>query len=109
MVLKLISSISSIPSAMLGNAVYGNANPVGTTEKEYSMFYNRVSAKQLEIYSELQRMFKYLMKLDGVNTELPMIKFSRNTAWDILERTNIANTQMGMGIMSKESALAFTM
>lgn len=109
MILKLISSISSIPSAMLGNAVYGNSNPVGTTEKEYSMFYNRVSAKQLELYSELQRMFRYLMKLDGVNTDLPMIKFSRNTAWDILERTNIANTQMGMGIMSKESALAFTM
>lgn len=42
-------------------------------------------------------------------TALPTIKFAKTQTWDIGQRTEIASTQMNLGIMSKASALQFAM
>ncbi len=107
--LKLIGFLASIPTVLLANAIYGANNPVGTTEKEFTPFYKRVEKKQQMIYSSLQRLFKDLMLYAGITTDLPTIKFNKPTAYDIAERTNTAVQQMNAGIMSKSSAIAYTM
>ena len=51
-----------------------------------------------------------LLKLQWISVEeLPTIKFKKPTAYDVWERTDIAIAQMNAWIMSKESAIAFTM
>ncbi len=110
-ILKTISSISTIPSVLLANALYWQNNPVGTTEKEFQPFYSRVEAKQLKIYNQLQRLFRDLMTYDwySVEDELPTIKFKKPATYDVGERTNTAIAQMNAWIMSKSSAIAYTM
>lgn len=109
--LKLVAIISGVPASMLGASLYGGwNNPVWTTEKEYSTFYSRIEKKQLEIYSPLQKLFRMLVSLDWKEiAELPTIKFKKPTAYDIAERTNTAVTQMNAWIMSKKSAMMYTM
>lgn len=107
--LKLIWFISTIPTSLLANAIYGANNPVGTTEKEFQPFYARIEAKQQRIYSELQRMFKLLMTYIWIQAELPTIRFKKPASYDISERTNTAIAQMNAWIMSKSSAIAYTM
>lgn len=108
--LKLIGFIASIPASLLANAIYGSNNPVGTTEKEFLPFYARVSSKQQRIYSSLQRLFKGIMQIAGHTiTELPTIKFIKPASYDTAERTVTAIQQLNAGIMSKESAIAYTM
>lgn len=109
--LKTISSISTIPSVLLANAIYGQNNPVGTTDKEFQPFYSRVEAKQLKIYNQLQRLFRDLMTYDNYKEtdELPTIRFKKPATYDIWERTNTAIAQMNAWIMSKSSAIAYTM
>lgn len=111
-VLKMISIVSGVPTSMLWSSIYSWwNNPVGTTEKEWQIFYSRVESKQLEIYSPLQKLFRQLLELYTGKTieELPTIKFKKPTAYDIEQRTNIAVSQMNAWIMSKESAMAFCM
>ena len=109
--LKMVAIVSKVPASLLGASIYGwGTNPVWTTEKEYSMFYARVDSKQLEIYSSLQKLFRMIMELDGSTIkEMPAIKFKKPMAYDIAERTNTAVMQMNAGMMSKESAIAYTM
>ena len=110
LLLKMIWLLSGIPFAMLWTAVYGGNNPVWTTEKEYSTFYSRIQSKQLELYSTLQRLFRNIMFLDGVEMEgFPTIKFKNPTVRDVSERTNTAIQQMNAWIMSKETAMTYTM
>ena len=108
-ILKTISSISTIPSVLLANALYWQNNPVGTTEKEFQPFYSRVEAKQQRIYSSLQKLFQLLMTYEWRTVELPTIKFKKPATYDVAERTNTAIAQMNAWIMSKESAIAYTM
>ena len=107
--LKLVGFLASIPTVLLANAIYGANNPVGTTEKEFTPFYSRVWKKQQMIYSSLQRLFKDLMYIEWIKTDLPTIRFKKPAAYDIGERTNTAVQQMNAGIMSKASAIAYTM
>lgn len=108
--LKLISSISTVPTVLLANALYWANNPVGTTEKEFQPFYSRVEAKQLKIYNQLQRLFKDIMSYYWYdNDELPTIRFKKPATYDVGERTQTAVMQMNAWIMSKESAIAYTM
>ena len=64
-VLKLVAIISKVPASMLWASLYWatSSAPVGTTEKEFSLFYARVEKKQLELYNPLQKLFKYIMCL----------------------------------------------
>ena len=110
--LKMVSVVSGVPTSMLWSSIYGWwNNPVWTAEKEWQIFYSRVESKQLEIYSPLQKLFRYIMELYTGKTieELPTIKFKKPTAYDIAERTNTAVTQINAWIMSKKSAMIFCM
>ena len=110
--LKMISVVSWVPTSMLWSSIYGWwNNPVWTTEKERQIFYSRVESKQLEIYSPLQKLFRMLIELQTWKEikELPYIKFKKPMAYDIAERTTTAVMQMNAWIMSKESAIAYTM
>lgn len=111
MLLKMVAVISKVPASILGASLYAwGTNPVGTTEKEWGMFYSRIDKKQLEFYSPLQRLLRSLIRLQWMNIDtLPTIKFKKPTAYDIAERTNTAIAQINAGIMSKESAITFTM
>lgn len=110
--LKMVSTVSGVPASMLWSSLlsWWN-NPVGTTEKEWQVFYSRVESKQLEIYSPLQKLFRQLLELYLWKEidELPTIKFKKPTAYDIAERTNTAVTQLNAGIMSKKSAMIYCM
>lgn len=108
--LKMIGFIASIPAALLGNAIYGNNNPVGTTQQERKPFIKRVESKQTRMYSSLQRLFKGIMEIAGhTNVPLPTIKFNKPDNYDIAERTTTAIQQINAGIMSKSSAIAYIM
>jgi len=110
--LKMVSVVSGVPASMLWSSLYAWwNNPVGTTEKEWQVFYSRVEKKQLEIYAPLQRLFRMIIFLyTGQKvTELPAIKFKKPTAYDIGERTITAISQINAWMMSRESAIAFTM
>lgn len=111
MLLNFISLITGVPASMLGGeAIFGGNNPVGTIEKEFEKFYARVTSKQEIIYSSLQKLFAAIMKAGGTQVAtLPTIKFKKTQTWDIGQRTEIAATQMNMGIMSKASALQYAM
>jgi hypothetical protein len=108
--LKIIGFLSTIPSSLLTNAIFWWQNPVWTTEKEFQPFYSRIESKQQKIYSELQRLFQSIMISEWFsNVELPTIKFKKPATYDINARTNTAVLQLNAGIMSKESAIAYTM
>ena len=110
--LKMVSTVSGVPASMLWSSIFGWwNNPVGTTEKEWQVFYSRVESKQLEIYSPLQKLFRQLLELYTWKEIdiLPTIKFKKPTAYDIAERTNTAVTQLNAGIMSKKSAMIYCM
>lgn len=109
--LKIISVISKVPASLLWASLYWatSSAPVWTTEKEFSLFYSRVEKKQLELYNPLQKLFRFIMKLQWKDVELPTIKFKKPTAYDISEKTQTAIQQMNAWIMSKESAIAFAM
>lgn len=109
--LKLVAIISGVPASMLWASLYAWwNNPVWTTEKEYSTFYSRIEKKQLEIYSPLQKLFNMLVNLYGTTVEeLPTIKFKKPTAYDIAERTNTAISQLNAWMMSRKSAIMYTM
>ena len=107
--LKIIGFLSTVPSSLLTNAIYWWNNPVWTTEKEFQPFYSRVEAKQQRIYSSLQKLFQLLMTYEWRTVELPTIKFKKPATYDVAERTNTAIAQMNAWIMSKESAIAYTM
>ena len=109
--LKLVAIISGVPASMLWASLYAWwNNPVWTTEKEYSTFYSRIEKKQLEIYSPLQKLFNMLVNLYGTPVEeLPTIKFKKPTAYDIAERTNTAISQLNAWMMSRKSAIMYTM
>lgn len=107
--MKIVGFISTIPSSLLTNAIFGWNNPVGTTEKEFQPFYSRIEAKQQRIYSELQRMFQLIMLNEWIRVELPTIKFKKPATYDINARTNTAVMQLNAWIMSKASAIAYTM
>jgi flavodoxin len=95
---RLVSSISSVPTVFLGlDALIGN-NPVGTTEKEFEGFYNRVSKKQQMIYSTLQAMFVCMLEFstNSIITEYPTIKFPKVEIFSIEKNTDIAERQMNM-------------
>jgi len=109
MLLKFIGFVAWIPSALLYNAIFGGNAPVGTSDKERQVFYSRVESKQDRIYNSLQRMFVLLMKYLGEAVEYPTIRFKKPAVYDISERTNTAVLQMNAWIMSKESAIAYTM
>ena len=109
MLLKFIGFVAGIPSALLYNAIFGGNAPVGTADKERQVFYSRVESKQQRIYNSLQRLFVFLMKYEGIDAEYPTIRFKRPAVYDINERTMTAVQQMNAGIMSKESAIAYTM
>lgn len=111
MLLNFISLTTTIPTSMLGGeALFGGNNPVGTTEKEFERFYARVESKQEMLYSSLQKIFVAIMKATGIEVKkLPSIKFKKAQTWDVGQRTEIAVSQMNMGIMSKLSALQFAM
>ena len=111
LLLKMVSVVSKVPASILWASLYAwGQNPVGTTEKEWWMFYSRIDKKQLELYNPLQKLFRMLIKLQWITVEeLPTIKFKKPTAYDVWERTDIAIAQMNAWIMSKESAIAFTM
>ena len=110
--LKMVSTVSGVPASMLWSSLlsWWN-NPVGTTEKEWQVFYSRVESKQLEIYSPLQKLFRRLLELylNKDIEELPTIKFKKPTAYDIAERTNTAVTQLNAGFMSKKGAMIYCM
>lgn len=107
--LKFIGFIASIPPVLLTNAILGGNAPVGTAEKEFLPFYKRVETKQQMMYSSLQRLFKGIMQIAGYEVDLPTIKFVKPAVYDVAERTNTAVMQINAGIMSKESAIAYTM
>ena len=109
MQLKFIWFVAGIPSALLYNAIYWWNAPVWTTDKERQIFYSRVESKQQRIYNSLQRMFVLLMKYLWKDVEYPTIRFKKPAVYDIAERTNTAIQQMNAGIMSKESAISYTM
>ena len=111
MLLNFVSLTTTIPTSMLGGeALFGGNNPVGTTEKEFERFYARVDSKQEMLYASLQKIFVAIMKAAGVEIKkLPTIKFKKTQTWDVGQRTDIAVSQMNMGIMSKLSAMQFTM
>lgn len=111
MLLNFISLTTTIPTSMLGGeALFGGNNPVGTTEKEFERFYARVSSKQEILYTSLQKIFVAIMRASGKEVKkLPTIKFKKVQTWDVGQRTDIAASQMNMGIMSKISAMQFTM
>lgn len=109
LLLKFIWFVASIPSALLYNAIFWWNAPVGTTDKERQVFYSRIESKQQRIYNQLQRMFVLLMKYLWEDVEYPTIRFKRPAVYDIAERTVTAVQQMNAGIMSKESAIAYTM
>lgn len=109
LLLKEVAVLSGIPFSIIWTSVYGGNNPVGTTEKEFSTFYSRIQSKQLELYSSLQRLFKNIMFLKGIEVETVTIKFKNPTVRDVSERTNTAIQQMNAGIMSKETAMMYTM
>lgn len=107
--MKIIWFISTIPASLLTNAIFWWQNPVWTTEKEFQPFYSRIESKQMKIYSELQRMFQLIMLSEWITAELPTIKFKKPATYDVNTRTNTAVMQMNAWIMSKESAIAYTM
>ncbi len=111
--LRFISALSGVPSCILGLDALSWNNPVGTTEKEFTRFYSRITKKQLQIYSETQRLFSAIIALhEGKPFEdikSPIIKFTEAEIWDIAARTDVADKQMAMGIMTKKSALKYTM
>lgn len=107
--MKIIGFLSTIPSSLLTNAIFWWNNPVWTTEKEFQPFYSRIEAKQQRIYSELQRMFRLIMKSEWIEVDLPTIKFKKPATYDINARTNTAVMQLNAWIMSKSSAIAYTM
>lgn len=110
MILRFISSISCIPQSMLLYDAVGASAPVGTTEKEFDAFYSRVSEKQQNIYPSLQRLMKAIMIYAGHDIkDLPTIKFAKVETRDVGKKTEIAESQMSMGIMSKESAMQYAM
>ena len=109
MLLKFIWFVAGIPSALLYNAIFWGNAPVGTTDKERQVFYSRIDSKQQRIYNQLQKMFVLLMKYLWESVEYPTIRFKRPTVYDISERTVTAIQQINAGIMSKESAIAYTM
>ena len=111
MLLNFISLTTTIPTSMLGGeALFGGNNPVGTTEKEFERFYARVSSKQEILYTSLQKIFVAIMRASGKEVKkLPTIKFKKVQTWDVGQRTDIAASQMNMGIMSKISAMQFAM
>ena len=110
MLLKFVWFVAGIPSALLYNAIFWWNAPVGTADKERQVFYSRVESKQQRIYNTLQRLFAYLMKYTGDSTgEYPTIRFKKPAVYDINERTMTAVQQMNAWIMSKESAIAYTM
>ena len=82
---------------------------MGTADKERQVFYSRVESKQQRIYNSLQRLFVLLMKYLWEEVEYPTIRFKKPAVYDINERTMTAVQQMNAGIMSKESAIAYTM
>ena len=50
------------------------------------------------------------MQAAGIEIKkLPTIKFKKAQTWDVGQRTDIAVSQMNMGIMSKLSAMQFAM
>ena len=107
--MKVIGFISTVPASLLTNAIYWWQNPVWTTEKEFQPFYSRVESKQQRIYAELQRMFQLIMLSEWIVVDLPTIKFKKPATYDVNTRTNTAVMQMNAWIMSKESAIAYTM
>ena len=109
MLLKFIWFVAGIPSALLYNAIFWWNAPVGTADKERQVFYSRVESKQQRIYNSLQRMFVLLMKYLGEEVDYPTIRFKKPAVYDINERTMTAVQQMNAWIMSKESAIAYTM
>lgn len=109
MLLKFIWFVAGIPSALLYNAIFWGNAPVWTADKERQVFYSRIESKQQRIYNSLQRMFVMLMKYLWKNVEYPTIRFKRPAVYDINERTMTAVQQMNAWIMSKESAIAYTM
>ena len=111
LLLNFVSLLTGVPASMLwGEALFGGNNPVGTTEKEFEKFYARVTSKQNRIYAPLQKLCAAIMRATGKTvTALPTIKFAKTQTWDIGQRTEIASTQMNLGIMSKASALQFAM
>lgn len=76
---------------------------------EATPFYKRIASKQQRLYNSLQRLFKGIMKIKGYDVDLPTIKFNKPDNYDVGERTNTAIAQINAGIMSKESAIAYTM
>lgn len=109
MLLKFIWFVAGIPSALLYNAIFWWNAPVWTADKEWQVFYSRIESKQQRIYNSLQRMFVMLMKYVWEDVEYPTIRFKKPAVYDINERTMTAVQQMNAGIMSKESAIAYTM
>ena len=109
MLLKFVWFVASIPSALLYNSIFWWNAPVWTTDKEWQVFYSRIDSKQQRIYNSLQRMFVLLMKYEWIVAEYPTIRFKRPAVYDIAERTQTAVQQMNAWIMSKESAIAYTM
>ena len=111
MLLNFVSLTTTIPTSMLGGeALFGGNNPVGTTEKEFERFYARVDSKQEMLYASLQKIFVAIMKAAGIEIKKPpTIKFKKAQTWDVGQRTEIAVSQMNMGIMSKLSAMQFAM
>jgi hypothetical protein len=108
---RLVSSVSSVPTVFLGLDALIGSNPVGTTEKEFEGFYSRVSKKQNMIYTTLQAMFVCMLEFatGSTITTYPTIKFPKVEIFNIEKNTRIAEQQMNMGIMSKKSAIKFTM
>ncbi len=110
LLMRYVSALSCVPQAMLGMEAMAGNNPVGTTEKEFEAFYARVQAKQQLIYSPLQNLFKAVMVFAGyANAPLPTIKFAKVETRDVGTKTDIASTQIALGIMSKKSAMQYTM
>ena len=109
MLLKFVWFVAWIPSALLYNSIFGGNAPVWTADKEWQIFYSRIDSKQQRIYNSLQRLFVLLMKYLGENVDYPTIRFKRPAVYDINERTLTAVQQMNAWIMSKESAIAYTM
>lgn len=109
MLLKFVWFVAGIPSALLYSAIFWGNAPVWTADKERQVFYSRVESKQQRIYNSLQRLCVLLMRYLWEEVEMPTIRFKKPAVYDINERTMTAVQQMNAGIMSKESAIAYTM